>query len=568
MWYARGAGRHGQLLTTPATLPAPCTWSDPATVRACVCACVRVPVRRGTFTEDTLGKQMLADIKAGGLAAAAPYAAYLWDDEGDGECRIVGHLNGAHWRAWTDPSPGDAPLHNSRSAHFQRSMEVKAAVGAVVVSGEVEVEPREEVEEEEEEVKAKGAAAEPTIDVAGRDARGAPHDRATGEDDTGRVYARAVVRPSALSPQAIRLRLELLRPLVSVILPIHDGEQWLDECLLSILAQTILHPEPASSDSCSGTPSSGPRPRPIVELSVFDDGSTDGTWALLQSWLPRLTSAGVRVVLGRSGLSVGGGCGFAKNRAVAQSSGEWLCFQDVDDLSLPQRIETQLAAARSAGAAGGSLLIGARVRRMPEGSTARYIAWANRMSAEQLALQRFRECTLLMPTWFLSRRAFDAAGRFREEKCEDLLFLQEHVRRGGALHRVDPVLVVYRYHAAAATHAIPRRMLLHHRAAALEAAVLSGWEAFAIWGAGRDGRDLFKALQPETRRKVTAFCDVDEKKIGTVYEFFEYRVPILHFSQATPPFITCVALDRTDGAFEANLASLGLTEGEGYYHFC
>jgi hypothetical protein len=111
-------------------------------------------------------------------------------------------------------------------------------------------------------------------------------------------------------------------------------------------------------------------------------------------------------------------------------------------------------------------------------------------------------------------------------------------------------------------------MLLHHRAAALEAAVLSGWEAFAIWGAGRDGRDLFKALQPETRRKVTAFCDVDEKKIGTVYEFFEYRVPILHFSQATPPFITCVALDRTDGAFEANLASLGLTEGEGYYHFC
>ena len=41
--------------------------------------------------------------------------------------------------------------------------------------------------------------------------------------------------------------------------------------------------------------------------------------------------------------------------------------------------------------------------------------------------------------------SFDAVGAFREEKCEDLLFLLAHVRRGGALHRVtgDP-LVNYR----------------------------------------------------------------------------------------------------------------------------
>ena len=38
-------------------------------------------VRRGSFPEDTLGKQMLNAIKRDGLAAAAPYAAFLWDDE-------------------------------------------------------------------------------------------------------------------------------------------------------------------------------------------------------------------------------------------------------------------------------------------------------------------------------------------------------------------------------------------------------------------------------------------------------------------------------------------------------
>ena len=64
-------------------------------------------VKRGTFPEDTLGREMLDAIKAGGLKAAEPYAAYLWveDEKGDNEeCRVVGHLNGRHWRQF----PGGA----------------------------------------------------------------------------------------------------------------------------------------------------------------------------------------------------------------------------------------------------------------------------------------------------------------------------------------------------------------------------------------------------------------------------------------------------------------------------
>ena len=191
-------------------------------------------------------------------------------------------------------------------------------------------------------------------------------------------------------------------PTISIILPVHNGERWIDGCLASLLAQTIL------ADGAAR-----------LELSAYDDGSSDGTWPSLQRWAPRLEAAGVRAVLGRSGAAAGGGCGFAKNRAVAQSSGEWLCFQDVDDEMMPGRIAAQLAAARERPAA----LIGARVRREPEGSTARYAEWANTISAAQLVLHRFRECTLLMPTWFMARAVFEAGGGFREEKCEDLLFL-------------------------------------------------------------------------------------------------------------------------------------------------
>ena len=71
------------------------------------------------------------------------------------------------------------------------------------------------------------------------------------------------------------------------------------------------------------------------------------------------------------------------------------------------------------------------------------------------------------------------------------------------------------------------------------------------------------------RGNVKAMCDIDAKKIGT--EYFNprasIRLPIIHFSEAKPPLVMCVAMGRTAGAFEANVASLGLKEGVDYFHF-
>ena len=65
---------------------------------------------------------------------------------------------------------------------------------------------------------------------------------------------------------------------------------------------------------------------------------------------------------------------------------------------------------------------------------------------------------------------------------------------------------------------------------------------------------------------------MDKKKIGTDYIYGSHRVPVVHFSELRPPFVTCVALDRTNGAFEANVnevaTSLKLVEGKDYFHFC
>lgn len=41
-----------------------------------------------------------------------------------------------------------------------------------------------------------------------------------------------------------------------------------------------------------------------------------------------------------------GGCGYAKNKAIQQSHGEYLCFQDADDIMYPDRITKELEVLR------------------------------------------------------------------------------------------------------------------------------------------------------------------------------------------------------------------------------
>lgn len=342
---------------------------------------------------------------------------------------------------------------------------------------------------------------------------------------------------------------------ISVIIPVHDGEKWVDNCMHSIAVQSILNTSKK------------------LEISIYNDGSSDNTQELLEKWGTYFESQGVGYVL--SGSKTSKGVGAAKNGAVKFSTGQFLCFQDIDDVMHPHRIFLQWKAAKF----NHNTLIGSQISRVPENSTPRYTHWANSLTSNQMKIQIYTSNgpTLLMPTWFCHRSVYDRVGGFVETghgTPEDLLFFYDHLDAGGDLQRVDKELVVYAYHEGAATFSVKREQIWKIQLARLQKHVLPHWDCFTVWNAGKAGRRFVRSLSQDNLNKVKAFCDVDKNKIGKFVELYcpierkvIIKLPVIHFTDAIPPLLICVKLDLTDGEFERNLESMNLIEGIDYVLF-
>lgn len=176
---------------------------------------------------------------------------------------------------------------------------------------------------------------------------------------------------------------EPVKSLISIIIPIHNGEHWIDDCFQSIANQTIL-----STMS--------------LEISICDDASTDRTLQFIETWKQKLTDQCISLKMYKNESGKPKGVGYAKNRAVEISTGEYLCFQDVDDIMLPRRIEVQHSIAKD----NVNAIVGGKFRRKPEDATLRFSRWANNLEKEQLLVQIYTSHgpTIIMPTWFCHRK--------------------------------------------------------------------------------------------------------------------------------------------------------------------
>ncbi len=100
-------------------------------------------------------------------------------------------------------------------------------------------------------------------------------------------------------------------PLVSVVIPVYNGERFLRESLESVFAQTFRD----------------------YEVICVDDGSTDGSFPFLKQYGER-----VRVVQ-----QANAGQSAARNAGVRLARGEYIAFLDQDDRWYPSKLEQQVA---------------------------------------------------------------------------------------------------------------------------------------------------------------------------------------------------------------------------------
>ena len=103
-------------------------------------------------------------------------------------------------------------------------------------------------------------------------------------------------------------------PEITIILPVYNGERYLNRTITSILQQTM----------------------PDFELIAIDDCSTDQSLQILQNWAQRDNR--IQIAANEQNMGVAD----ARNKGITMAKGEYICFIDSDDTWHSDKLEHQL----------------------------------------------------------------------------------------------------------------------------------------------------------------------------------------------------------------------------------
>lgn len=189
-------------------------------------------------------------------------------------------------------------------------------------------------------------------------------------------------------------------PLISVIMPLYNAEQFVGESIENILGQTVGD----------------------FELIVIDDASTDTSYDIANRYAAKDT----RIHLMRN--KVNHGAAYTRNRGLEAARGNFITFMDADDRCSPERFARQIA---FFGQHPQIDLCGSYYTMFGPGD-AREQKIQEPLSHEEILPQMLFGCPFAMPSVMMRREAFLRSGiRFRDTMAEDYQFwvdLSKHMR--------------------------------------------------------------------------------------------------------------------------------------------
>jgi glycosyltransferase involved in cell wall biosynthesis/peptidoglycan/xylan/chitin deacetylase (PgdA/CDA1 family) len=194
------------------------------------------------------------------------------------------------------------------------------------------------------------------------------HPRSAGSET---AVARQGAAPPPLAPQ----------PLVSILIPAFNAEQWISDTIRSAISQEWNR----------------------KEIIVVDDGSTDETLTIARQF----ESEGVRIVSQKNQ-----GAAAARNTALSLSRGDYIQWLDADDLLAPDKIARQMAALDQCGSKR-TLLSSAFGKFLYRWYRAEFVPtalWCHLSPKEWLLRKMGDNLYMQTATWLVSRELTEAAG--------------------------------------------------------------------------------------------------------------------------------------------------------------
>ena len=174
-----------------------------------------------------------------------------------------------------------------------------------------------------------------------------------------------------------------MEPLVSILIPAYNAEEFLEEAVKSALAQTWRK----------------------TEVIIVDDGSTDRTLAVARSFASEKV-----LVLPREHQ----GAAAARNHAFAKCQGNYIQWLDADDILAADKIEKQIKALERC-ASERTLLSSAWARfyyRLDKAKFSPTTLWCDLPPVDCILGQMNDGAFMQTTSWLVSRKLSEAAGRW------------------------------------------------------------------------------------------------------------------------------------------------------------
>jgi glycosyltransferase involved in cell wall biosynthesis len=212
----------------------------------------------------------------------------------------------------------------------------------------------------------------------------------------------------------------MVAPTVGVVIPAYQAAAFLEDAVESIRLQT----------------------RPVDEVVIVDDGSTDGTLAVAEGLATSWTA--IRVLS-----QANGGPSRARNAAVEVVAADLVTFLDADDRMVPERVEVQVAYLDAHPEV--DIVVGQKRDELEPG------ALPNPYEASRDRRRR-QDCMMSMMVRravFARAGGFDPALRLGEEQE----WLSRALARGARLRVIEHVLVRRRLHGRNLTQTVPPEVM-------------------------------------------------------------------------------------------------------------